>query len=76
MGRDLRAYASQTNARLLVGFVILLFIIGDGLIYVIYGKGAALMGALCLIGGLAPLLLIWLALKSIDWIVKKNRDTE
>lgn len=76
MGRDLREYARQTNVRLLVGFIILLFVIGDGLVYVIYGPGAALMGALCLAGGLAPLLLIWLALVAMDWIVKKNRDDE
>ena len=76
MGRDLREYARQTNVRLLVGFIILLFVVGDGLVYIIYGSGAALMGALCLVGGLAPLLLIWLALVAMDWIVKKNRDDE
>ena len=76
MGRDLREYARQTNVRLLVGFIILLFVVGDGLVYIIYGSGAAVMGALCLVGGLAPLLLIWLALVAMDWIVKKNRDDE
>jgi hypothetical protein len=76
MGRDLREYANQTNKGLLLGFFILLFVVGDGLVYLIYGKGAAIMGAICLIGGLAPLLLIWLALLGIDWIVKKNRDRQ
>jgi hypothetical protein len=76
MGRDLRAYARQTNTRLLIGFIILLFIIGDGLVYLIYGPRAAVLGGLCLVGGLAPLLLIWLIFVGIDWIVKKNRDNE
>jgi hypothetical protein len=71
MGRDLRRYASQTNVRLGIGGILLLFIVGDGLIYVIYGRGAALMGMLCLILGLAPLTLIWLALTGLDWVVKK-----
>ena len=73
MANDLRKYARDTNIRLLVGFILILFIIGDGLIYIIYGGGAALMGILCLLGGLAPLALIGLALWGIDWIVKKDR---
>ena len=65
--RDLRKYARQTNTRLLVGFLLLLFLVGDGLIYVFYGKEAALMGGVCLLAGLTPLLLIWLAL----WVIGK-----
>lgn len=71
MGRDLRRYASQTNVRLGIGGILLLFVVGDGLIYLIYGRGAALMGLLCLLLGLAPLALIWLALTGLDWVVKR-----
>jgi hypothetical protein len=75
MTRDLRKFARQTNIRSLAGFVLILFIIGDGLIYIFYGKQAALLGVICLFFGLAPLLLIWLALWGVDIIVKKaNRD--
>ncbi len=73
MADDLRKYARDTNIRLLAGFIFLLFIVGDGLIAIIYGGGAALMGALCLVAGLAPLGLIALALLGIDWIVKRVR---
>jgi len=73
MADDLRKYARDTNIRLLAGFILLLFIVGDGLIAIIYGSGAALMGALCLVAGLAPLGLIALALLGIDWIVKRDR---
>lgn len=73
MANDLRKYARDTNIRLLAGFILILFIIGDGLIFIIWGGGAALMGFLCLLGGLAPLVLIGLALWGIDLIVKKDR---
>ena len=71
MARDLRRYARQTNFRLFLGFLLLLFVIGVGLIYLYYGSGAAVMGVICIIAGLAPLLLIWLALWGIEWIVRR-----
>ncbi len=74
MTRDLRHYARQTNFRLLAGFILLLFIIGDGLIYLVFGRGAALMGLVCLLGGLSPILLILAALWVIDWVAKKNNQ--
>lgn len=75
MSRDLRRYARQTTTRLIVGAILLLFVVGDGLIYVIYGRNAALMGIMCLILGLSPLLLIGLALWVIGWVARRaNRD--
>lgn len=71
MKRDLREYARQTNIRLIIGGVLLLFIVGDGLIYFIYGPGAAISGLLCLGIGLVPVLLIMLVLTVIDWAVKR-----
>ncbi len=35
---DLRKYASQTTFRIVVGALLLLFIVGVGLIWVIYGQ--------------------------------------
>lgn len=72
MGHDLRQYARQTNFRLIVGFVLLLFLVGDGLIYWFYGQGAALMGIVCLVSGLAPVVLIVVALQLIAWVAKRN----
>jgi len=71
MKRDLRAYARQTNVRLAAGALVLLFIVGIGLIYLIYGAGAAGIGLLCLLGSLVPIALIFIALYGIDWIVKR-----
>jgi hypothetical protein len=75
MARDLRRYARQTNVRLFIGFLLLLFLVGIGLIYIYYGAGAAVMGVFCILAGLAPLLLIWLALWGIEWFVRRaDRD--
>jgi hypothetical protein len=75
MSRDLRKYGRQTNVRLIVGAFLLLFVIGDGLIYLIYGRGAALMGILCLLGGMVPVVLTILVLLLLDWIRKRaDRD--
>ncbi len=68
---DLRKYARQTNLRLIVGALLLVFLVGDGLIYLVYGAGAALMGFLCLLGGLVPIILIVAFLALMDWIVKR-----
>jgi hypothetical protein len=75
MSRDLRKYARQTNLRLAIGALLVLFIIGDGLIYLFYGGGAALMGLLCLLGGMVPIVLVILVLSLFDWIQKHaNRE--
>ena len=73
--RDLREYSKQTNVRLGVGAFLLLFVVGLGLIYVIYGAGAAMLGMVCLLAGLTPLVLIFLSFVVLDWIQKRaNRD--
>ncbi|MFH1906171.1 MAG: hypothetical protein ABIL11_02115 [Chloroflexota bacterium] len=74
MTRDLRRYTRQTNIRLIVGALLLLFIVGDGLIYLIYGKGAALMGLLCLLAGLIPVALTVLIMLLLDWVAKRVRE--
>ena len=75
MSRDLRKYARQTSVQMGVGAVLLLFLVGDGLIYFIYGKGAAMLGLTCLLIGLAPIVLIFLLMLLLNWIVKlANRD--
>jgi uncharacterized membrane protein len=72
--RDLRRYAQATNIRLFMGFLILLFLVGDGLIAVFWGWGTALMGVGCILIGLAPLFLTALILWAIEWFVKKKQD--
>ncbi len=73
MKRDLREYARQTNIQLGIAAVVLLFVVGLGLIYVIYGPAAAGLGFLCLLGGLLLIAVILLVLFGMDWIVKRAR---
>ena len=75
MSRDLRKYAQDTSVQLGVGAFLLLFIVGDGLIYFIYGKSAAMMGLICLLAGVAPVLIIALFMLLLNWVVKRaNRE--
>lgn len=71
--RDLREYAKQTGVRLALGAFILLFIVGDGLIWLIYGGKAAGMGLTCLLAALFPVVLILAIFLAIDWILKSAR---
>ena len=71
MIRDLRRYAQQTQIRLILGGILVLFLVGDGLIYLIYGERAAISGLICLLVGLAPLVLIWAVLVGIGWLVRR-----
>ncbi|MFN2126294.1 MAG: hypothetical protein ACK2TU_00400 [Anaerolineales bacterium] len=74
MSRDLRKYTRQTNNRLLAGGIIILFVVGDGLIYLFYGKNAAITGLICLIAGLLPLIIIWIILSLMGWVVKRSAE--
>ena len=72
MTRDLRRYARQTNLRLILGGLVILYLVGGSLIYVIYGAEAALLGVLCLTAGLAPIALVIFFLWLMEWIVKRS----
>jgi hypothetical protein len=53
----------------------LIFIVGDGLIYLFYGSSSALMGLICLLLGFVPVVLIILFIIIMDNIVKQaNKD--
>ena len=71
MFRDLRQYSKQTNLRLFAGFLLLLLVIGEGLIWTLYGVGAALFGLLCLLAAVLPITLIWLLLWLAELILKR-----
>ncbi len=72
MSRDLRQYAKQTETRLIIGFLLLVFFVGDGLIFYFYGTGAGLMGLVCLAGMLVPALLVVFFLWISEKVVKLN----
>ncbi len=72
--RDLRSYAQSTQVRLAVGAVLLLFLVGDGLVWILYGSQAAGLAFLCTGVGLAPLVLIVLFLWIMERFVGRMRD--
>lgn len=74
VSKDLRNYAKNTKTRLVVGFLVLVFLVGDGLIYLLYGKEAGIFGLVCLLGALIPVLLIVIFLVIADRVVKKNQQ--
>ena len=71
--KDLREYAKQTNIRLGVGAFLLLFVVGLGLVWAIYGERAAGMGFVCLLAALFPVILILGIFLAIEWILRRAR---
>jgi hypothetical protein len=74
--RDLRKFSSQTNRRLLIGFFVLLFLVGDGLVWLIFGRNAAIVGVVCIVGALVPALLVAALLGGLGWIARKANGND
>ena len=72
--RNLRSYTRGTTARLIIGGAVLLVLVGNGLIWLLYGGMEALQSLICMGTFLIPIGLIALALTFMEWIVRKNRD--
>lgn len=70
--KDLRKYALKTNTRLVLWFVGLLLTVGLGLIWLLYGRNAALLGFFCLLGASIPITLITTAILGLDYFLKKT----
>lgn len=71
--RDLRKYARTTQIRLILGVLVILIVVGNGLIWLIFGSEAARMALLCMGVGLVPALLIIVSLGLIAWILRRAR---
>ena len=71
--RDLRRYASQTNVRLLAGMLILFMVVGNGLVFLIYGSGAVRTSLLCMLTFSLPVILIALLLALVEWVSRRGR---
>jgi hypothetical protein len=69
--RDLRQYAKRTDIQLIAGFILLLFLVGEGLIWFFYGREGAILGLFCTVAGIAPIVLIWLLLSLAEKLVKR-----
>lgn len=76
MGNYLRDFTKKTNRGFIIGFIAILFLVGDGLIYLLYGKESAIFGLICIGGGLIPLVIIWGAMNLIEKLAKMNSVDE
>lgn len=72
MPRDLHKYASSTTTRLVIGGMVILFVVGLGLIAWLYGTPAALLGFICILGGLVVVGLITVLVFGLDFILKRT----
>jgi hypothetical protein len=70
-GRDLRKYARSTQRRLVAGVLIIIFLLGDGMIYLIYGARAGRMALICTGLGLIPVVLIGGLLWLFSWFARR-----
>lgn len=73
-GRDLRKYARNTTIQLFTGGILLVLVVGNVLIWWLYGPGAVRMSLLCMLVFIVPVLLAFGGLAVMDWIVKRNLD--
>jgi len=71
--RDLRAYARSTQFKIVLGALLITFVVGNGLIWLLYGSDAASLGLLCMGIGLVPVLLIIISMWMMNWIVQKTK---
>lgn len=76
MTRDLRQFKRQTGVRLVFGALFLLFFVGGGLIWVIYGPGPAAFGLLCLGAVMLPIAAISFVMGIVEWITRYFRERE
>ncbi len=72
-GRDLRAYAKGTQFRLILGGLLILIFVGNGLIWWVYGPNAVRAALLCTGAGLTPVMIIIVWLWILDKIVRAAR---
>jgi len=76
MSIDLRKYSSETSTQLIIGFITILVVVGDGLIYLFFGRDAAVMGLICLGFALFPVLVVWLLMNFVGWVVRKVNESD
>lgn len=72
MADNLNSYAQKTRTRLVIAFLVILFTVGLGLIWIIYGSRAAFLGLICLLGMVVPIGLITIILYGLSKFVDKK----
>ena len=75
---NLRGHGGRTDRNLLIGFFALLFVVGGGLIWVLYSSGAAALGIGCIAGGAVLAGLVMAITLGFQWLsdYMERRDLE
>jgi hypothetical protein len=69
---DPRRHWGQTQARLIVGGLAILVVVGGGLVWLLYGGSAAITAVLCLLVAAGVLGVLWLLLTLLERWVKEE----
>ena len=69
---DSRAYGRQLERELVAGGLLIGLVVGVGLIYLFWGPSAAVTSALCFVGFLGVIALVWGFLLLVDWLGKRD----
>jgi len=70
---DPRRHSRQTQSRLVVAGLALLFIVGGGLVWLLYGNAAAVSAVACLSAAVGLIGLLWLILALLEKWVEKDQ---
>lgn len=66
---ELDRHRRQTYSRLVIGGFLILVVVGGGLVWLIYGRAAALTAIACLLAPAGVLGLLWLILTLLElWV--------
>lgn len=66
-GFDPRRFVRTTEGQLVIGFFVLLYVVGGLLIYWFYGVGGMILGLSCITGGLFAFVLLYAIVSLIGW---------
>lgn len=66
-GFDPARFVRSTEGQLVIGFFVILYGIGGGLIWYFYGLGGAIAGWLCITGGMLFFLLLYGLVSLAGW---------
>jgi len=66
-GFDPARFVRSTEGQLVIGFFVILYVVGGGLIWYFYGLGGAIAGWLCITGGLIFFFLLYGLVSLAGW---------
>lgn len=66
-GFDPVHFVRSTEGQLVIGFFVILYVVGGALIWRFYGPGGAIAGWLCITGGVVFFLLLYGLVSLVGW---------